>query len=239
MAEVAFGLSPQPSFLLLRSRTYGSHSNRNSSIFYLTQRGGVVGGGRLQLQQQPSNHISGVRRFGASSDYSSPDFVGLGYSRDSLNQRFHLYAGVVSSDSKASTIGTVDESEKQPDLDNSGGAGDGFGDRGGGGGGGGGGGDSNGGKSDNNEGEEGPKGDKKKMALSMSQKLTVGYAALIAVGGVMGFLKSGSQKSLLAGGLSASLLYYVYTQLPIRPVLASSLGLAVMSMDEGVVFASA
>lgn len=47
----------------------------------------------------------------------------------------------------------------------------------------------------------------------------------LAVGGVMGFLKSGSQKSLLAGGLSASLLYYVYTELPGRPVFASSVGL--------------
>ncbi|PKI41754.1 hypothetical protein CRG98_037854 [Punica granatum] len=34
------------------------------------------------------------------------------------------------------------------------------------------------------------------------------------VGGVMGHLKSGSQKSLVAGGKSASLLYVVYTQLP-------------------------
>lgn len=41
----------------------------------------------------------------------------------------------------------------------------------------------------------------------------------------MGYLKSGSQKSLLAGGVSASLLYYVYTQLPTKPVLASSIGL--------------
>jgi len=41
----------------------------------------------------------------------------------------------------------------------------------------------------------------------------------------MGFLKSGSQKSLLAGGLSASLLYYVFTELPGRPVFASSVGL--------------
>lgn len=46
-----------------------------------------------------------------------------------------------------------------------------------------------------------------------------------AVGGVMGYLKSGSQKSLVAGGISASLLYVVYTQLPSRPTFASSLGL--------------
>ncbi|KAF5186181.1 FATTY ACID EXPORT 2, chloroplastic-like [Thalictrum thalictroides] len=46
----------------------------------------------------------------------------------------------------------------------------------------------------------------------------------MAVGGVMGYVKSGSQKSLAAGGLSALLLYYVYTELPLRPVFASSLG---------------
>lgn len=41
----------------------------------------------------------------------------------------------------------------------------------------------------------------------------------------MGYLKSGSQKSLAAGGLSAAVLYHVYTQLPSNPVLASSIGL--------------
>lgn len=47
----------------------------------------------------------------------------------------------------------------------------------------------------------------------------------VTVGGLMGFLKSGSQKSLLAGGLSAALLVYVSTELPVRPVFASSIGL--------------
>lgn len=41
----------------------------------------------------------------------------------------------------------------------------------------------------------------------------------------MGYLKSGSQKSLMAGGVSASLLLVVYKLLPSNPVLASSLGL--------------
>jgi len=45
------------------------------------------------------------------------------------------------------------------------------------------------------------------------------------VGGVMGYMKSGSQKSLAAGGVSSLLLYYVYTQLPANPAFASSLGL--------------
>lgn len=47
----------------------------------------------------------------------------------------------------------------------------------------------------------------------------------------MGYLKSGSQKSLLAGGISASLLYYVHTQLPTNPVFASSLGLGKRFLD--------
>ncbi|CAD5181103.1 unnamed protein product [Musa acuminata subsp. malaccensis] len=43
----------------------------------------------------------------------------------------------------------------------------------------------------------------------------------------MGCVKSGSQKSLVAGGVSAALLCHVYTQLPERPLYASSLGLGV------------
>ncbi|KAK7841708.1 protein fatty acid export 2 [Quercus suber] len=43
-----------------------------------------------------------------------------------------------------------------------------------------------------------------------------------------------SQKSLLAGGISASLLYYVYSQLPVRPVLASSVGLGISAALLGV-----
>jgi len=51
------------------------------------------------------------------------------------------------------------------------------------------------------------------------------YAVNLVVGGVMGYMKSGSQKSLAAGGASSLLLYYVYTQLPTNPAFASSLGL--------------
>ncbi|URD92622.1 Transmembrane proteins 14C [Musa troglodytarum] len=63
------------------------------------------------------------------------------------------------------------------------------------------------------------------MDPSTSQLLTLGYAALLGAGGVMGFVKGGSQKSLVAGGVSAALLCHVYTQLPERPLYASSLGL--------------
>jgi len=142
-------------------------------------------------------------------------------------------SGAVTSDplkeSSTVTVGYI-----QPDTVTGGGDGDGdgFGNRGEGGGGGGGGDNNN---NDKGEGEGGSDENSKKMSgMSMSQKLTLAYAALIGVGGVMGYLKSGSQKSLLAGGLSASLLYYVYTQLPTRPVIASSIGLGISAALLGV-----
>ncbi|KAL9244291.1 hypothetical protein vseg_018084 [Gypsophila vaccaria] len=113
--------------------------------------------------------------------------------------------------------------EIMPDFA-SGGGDDGIGnDESGGGGGGGDGGDDSGG----NKGDEGSDdaNAKRNKALLMSQKFTLAFAALVGLGGFMGFLKSGSQKSLASGGLSALLLYYVYTELPKRPVFASSLGL--------------
>lgn len=104
-------------------------------------------------------------------------------------------------------------------------------------GGGGGGGDNNSGD-EGNSGESGEAkdqdGNKKISALSMSQKLTLGYAVLVGAGGVIGYLKSGSQKSLISGGLSAALLYYVYTLLPTKPVLASSLGFGLSAALLGV-----
>ncbi|KAF7837610.1 protein FATTY ACID EXPORT 2, chloroplastic [Senna tora] len=217
MAEVAFGVS------------------RSTSTICSWSHGGFRSGRRLQLQVQPLNRITftvgnSAVAAAASSDRSSllSLSVGLGYLGNRLSQR-HLCAAVASSDSKASILSNVDANLPDLDLDTIGGAGDGFGDRSGdgGGGGGGGGGDGNGGSSDDNKGEEGPDGDEKKTGLSMSQKLTLGYAALVGAGGVMGFLKSGSQKSLLAGGFSAALLYYVFTELPVRPVFASSLGLGI------------
>ncbi|KAL6220837.1 hypothetical protein ACLB2K_008591 [Fragaria x ananassa] len=138
----------------------------------------------------------------------------------SFNQARSFKLGVVS-DPTAPSLFTVDSGTKgivtEPDI----GGGDGgeFGGRGGGGGGGGGGDNSNG------RGEEGGEDSSEKKGMSMSQKLTLAYAVLVGVGGVMGFLKSGSNKSLLAGGISASLLYLVYTELPKRTVFASSLGL--------------
>ncbi|XP_031287031.1 protein FATTY ACID EXPORT 2, chloroplastic [Pistacia vera] len=150
----------------------------------------------------------------------------ISYQRlDISSKRIATVAGVVSSDSKSSTIlsksvDTVkDGSEIVPEIGGGGGGGEKFGSGGGGGGGGGGEGKNEG------EGESSDESENKKMGMSMSQKLTLGYAALVGVGGLMGYLKSGSQKSLLAGGVSASLLYYVYTELPTKPVLASSIGL--------------
>ncbi|MBA0789809.1 hypothetical protein Gohar_014495 [Gossypium harknessii] len=220
------------------------------------------------------------------------------------NRQLHFrrltVTGVVSSDSKApTTVTSTVGSEKggiDIEVDTGNGGGDKFDDRSGGGGDGG---DNSGGGGDSEskgEGEFSDDGGKKKMALSMSQKLTLGYAALVGgrnlnwipvkgighhldccirsygcvlvlfyicpvrnpvlsralsirtlvllqckaqkcaslsevkrnsymLGGVMGYVKSGSQKSLAAGGLSAAVLYYVYTQLPTNPVFASSVGL--------------
>ncbi|XP_024972900.1 protein FATTY ACID EXPORT 2, chloroplastic-like isoform X1 [Cynara cardunculus var. scolymus] len=102
---------------------------------------------------------------------------------------------------------------------------------------GGGGGDNNWGGSGGGDGEgasDDSEKEPKKMAMSMSQKLTLGYAALVGFGGLMGYLKSGSQKSLISGGISAALLYYVYTQLPVNPVYASCIGLGLSAALLGV-----
>ncbi|KAA3457931.1 protein FATTY ACID EXPORT 2, chloroplastic-like [Gossypium australe] len=158
-------------------------------------------------------------------------FIGVSQSRLTVT-------GVVSSDSKApTTVTSTVGSEKggiDIEVDTGNGGGDKFDDRSGGGGDGG---DNSGGGGDSDskgEGEFSDDGGKKKMALSMSQKLTLGYAALVGVGGVMGYVKSGSQKSLAAGGLSAAVLYYVYTQLPTNPVFASSVGLGISAALLGV-----
>lgn len=88
--------------------------------------------------------------------------------------------------------------------------------------------DGNGGDGDGDGEEEAPK--KKISGMSMSQKLTLAYAILVGVGGIMGFAKSGSSKSLMAGGGSASILYYVYLNLPSNPVMASGIGLGISGM---------
>ncbi|XP_074301259.1 uncharacterized protein LOC141632627 [Silene latifolia] len=87
-----------------------------------------------------------------------------------------------------------------------------------------------GGSGDDNDGDKSDEGSddanaERNKALLMSQKFALGFVALVGLGGLMGYLKSGSHKSLASGGLSALLLYYVYTELPKRPVFASSVGL--------------
>ncbi|GAB2285054.1 hypothetical protein Dimus_019510 [Dionaea muscipula] len=164
-----------------------------------------------------------------SRDKSAPvaafSIIPLAHSQQ--NPGFWKRIGAVT-DSNFSDL-KIEREEAEAELVPAAGSGGGFGDDGnnkdrGGGGGGGGGGD-NDNDNDNEGGSENSGGDEKVNALSMSQKLTLAYAALVGLGGVMGYLKSGSQKSLAAGGLSALLLYFVYTQLPRRPVLASCVGL--------------
>lgn len=142
-------------------------------------------------------------------------------------------AGVVS-DSKVPTTFTVDSAGEGIDiLPDSGGSDDNIGGASGNGGGGGDDGNS-GGESGSGGNEDQSGGHEKKGGMSMSQKLTLGYAALVGIGGAMGYLKGGSQKSLIAGGLSASVLYYVYTILPSNPVLASSIGVVLSAALLGV-----
>lgn len=95
--------------------------------------------------------------------------------------------------------------------------------------GGGGGGD----EEESDDGKEEEPG-KRKPGLTMAQKLTLGFAFLVGAGGAVGYLKSGSKKSLIAGGGSASLLYCVFTMLPTNPLLASAMGFAISAGLLGV-----
>lgn len=154
-------------------------------------------------------------------------------------KQFWGISASVISDSKMPTTFTADSAGGGVDVlpDTGGGAGDDFGNASGGNGGGGsGGGGGNGGGDGNNdkndgEGESGESNDenvgsgKKKTGMSMSQKITLGYAVLVGAGGLMGFLKSGSQKSLISGGTIALTLCFVYNLLPKYPAVASAMGL--------------
>ncbi|KAL1533931.1 protein FATTY ACID EXPORT 2, chloroplastic-like isoform X1 [Salvia divinorum] len=138
-------------------------------------------------------------------------------------------AGVVS-DSKVPTTFTVDSAGEGIDiLPDSGGSDDSIGGDGGNGGGGCGGNDG-----DNGDGQNEDQSHEKKGGMTMTQKLTLGYAALVGFGGAMGYLKGGSQKSLIAGGVSASVLLFVYAMLPSNPFLASSVGLLLSASLLGV-----
>uniref|UniRef100_A0A803NSF1 Uncharacterized protein n=1 Tax=Cannabis sativa TaxID=3483 RepID=A0A803NSF1_CANSA len=163
----------------------------------------LLGVSQTFLLLQPKIRFSCLSSGGAPALLSRSSRTSFGSSNLLRVHHHHqkLLCTAVVSDPRSSNTFTVDSATKEVDiqLDTGGGDGNGFG--------------------------ESHENSKKKMALSMSQKLTLGYAALVGVGGLMGYLKSGSQKSLLAGGISASLLYYVYTQLPTNPVFASSLGL--------------
>lgn len=82
------------------------------------------------------------------------------------------------------------------------------------------------GKPGNGGGGEGESEDKNEK-MSSSQILTLAYAALVGVGGAIGYVKKKSMKSLISGAVSSLLLCYVCTQLPVNPLYASSLGLGV------------
>lgn len=58
------------------------------------------------------------------------------------------------------------------------------------------------------------------------QSNDIGLACLFlcAAGGLIGFVKSGSNKSLISGGGAALALFIVFAQLPAHPTFASSFG---------------
>ncbi|XP_022885808.1 protein FATTY ACID EXPORT 2, chloroplastic-like [Olea europaea var. sylvestris] len=205
----------QSSLLLLPQLQLGVPNRRLVSI------------GRIQasLSENSCMRFCSTRLVTIPAIYAQPKPVSRG-------MRVHVV-----SDSKMPTTFTVDSAGEGIDvLPDSGGSNDDLGGPKGGGGGGGGndGGNDNGGSEGSGESDDHKGGDKKAKALSMSQKLTLGYATLVGVGGIMGYLKSGSQKSLIAGGGSALLLYLVYTMLPTYPVLASSLGFGMSASLLGV-----
>lgn len=190
-------------------------------------------GESILLHHSPSVSLSNLPRL----SHLSPNQTSLLPIRSHLPDLSHSIRGNrfsarVVSDSKAPTLifesSGGGDSEIQPDI----GGGDGGSFSGGRGGGGGGGGGGSGGEGESSE-EESSEG-KKKMAMSMSQKFTLGYAALVGVGGLMGYMKSGSTKSLVAGGVSAAVLGYVYVALPTNPTLASAIGLGISAALLGV-----
>lgn len=130
------------------------------------------------LLQQPKLGLSQGRTTVCLISVRSPTIASFSSGLRASN-RTNLRAAIIS-DAKSSDSFTVDSATKKNDveLDSGGGSGGGFsGNEGGGGGGGGGGDDNNRGDGDGESHEEG--GEPKKMAMSMSQKLTLGYAALV------------------------------------------------------------
>ena len=128
-------------------------------------------------------------RFGASSSpavnlISHKSIAGFGPTHLSLGIISITTARAISSDSTAPPTFIVESAGEnidiQPDIIDGGGSGSEGGNRGGDGGGGGGGGGGDHDNDDNNKGGGGSEeSNSNKMAMSMSQKLTLGYAALV------------------------------------------------------------
>ncbi|GBG60915.1 hypothetical protein CBR_g16036 [Chara braunii] len=91
------------------------------------------------------------------------------------------------------------------------------------------GGDGGRGGSDGGDGVDGGDGGAPRKLL-MSQVFSLTYAVLLAVGGLIGFVKGRSVKSLAAGVGAGIILLYVSANLPMAPLYASSVGLAVAAI---------
>ncbi|GER27597.1 transmembrane proteins 14C [Striga asiatica] len=163
-------------------------------------------------------------RHSTSPAVHSPVIISL--ANQNPNLPFTTIQARAFSDSKVPTTFTVDSAGGGFDiLPDSGGPDDNFKGNSGGGGG-----DGNGDGPSGEGQDEGGAHEKKPPGLSMSQKLTLGYAGLIVIGGMAGYVKAGSVKSLASGLFSAFVLGWVYNLLPRAPVQASVLGLGVSAL---------
>ncbi|CAM6084901.1 unnamed protein product [Calypogeia fissa] len=164
---------------------------------------------------------SALRPYTSPNSYGAPQNYGIpAYSAETA--RVSAVEAVEPPQGLVVEVINAEPRELEPEL----GGGDGGLGKDGGRGGGGGGGDGSG------EGEE----SEPKKPMSTSQKLTLVYAALVGVGGVVGFAKSGSNKSLMTGGGAALVLFLVFTQLPTHPTFASSVGLGISAVLLGVMY---
>lgn len=143
--------------------------------------------------------------------------------RPTVSATWAIHASVIPE--SVPTTATVNSAGEgvETELDTSGSGGDLGGVDGGGDSGGGGGGNNNEGEGEFDKSED----SNKKIPLSMSQKLTLGYALLVGVGGIIGYLKAGSWKSLYSAGMSVIVLLLVYYKLPTNPAAASLFGVAI------------
>lgn len=194
------------------------HQVKKSSPKVKPSTGGQGGGGEVRKfwdygAPTASRPYTSPKYYGAPKNYGIPAY-------SAQTARVAAVEAVQPPQGMVLAVINSEPSEQEPEL---GGSDQGPGKDGGGGGGGG-------------DGSGGGEESKPEKPMSTSQKLTLVYAALVGVGGLVGFAKSGSIKSLMAGGGAALALFLVFTQLPTHPTFASSVGLGISGVLLGIMF---